>query len=388
MATPPTTRAATRRQIAIDIGLTLFVLWFALTQFGSRGWGEHEGIATEPDALGFGLCLLVAVPLLGRRRFPWPAFALTAAAGIALLALGYAVHVNLGPAVMLYTFAARPQRDRPWLPIAFAAVAYPASTAVGASEIGFSAEDYVLPGVFWAAGWLIGDRRRTNQLRQAEGAQRREREQQLVLAEERTRIARDLHDSAGHAISNILVQAGAARVLLERDPARSREAIAAVEQVARETLVDVERIVGLLREEEHAELAPLPGIDEIGALVETHRGAGLDFRLRLDGEASAAIPPEVDRAGYRIAQEALTNAARHGTGSAELAVRRGPDAVELTVTNPVAPGRASRAAVSGGGRGILGMHERATLLGGTLEAGPQDGRWRLRAVLPYAREPS
>lgn len=381
---PLATRETTVRRTAIDVGLAVFVLWFTLAQFGSRGFGEYEDIATEPDGLGFGLCLLLALPLLARRRFPWSAFMLTASAGIALLALGYAVHANLGPAVMLYTFAARPDRDGTLAPIAFAGAAYATATAVGASVIGFSVEDYLIPPVLWGAAWLVGDRHRTRRQRAAEAGERREREQRLALAEERARIARDLHDSAGHAISNILVQAGAARVLLERDPQRSREALAAVEQVARETLVDVERIVGLLREEEHAELAPLPGIGEIPALVETHRSAGLDFRLRLDGDADAAVPPEVDRAAYRIAQEALTNAARHGAGSAELVVERGEDALELTVTNPIAAARVDAEGV-GGGRGILGMRERAALLGGALEAGPANGRWRLRAVLPYAR---
>jgi signal transduction histidine kinase len=375
-----------RRRIAVDVAIAGVVLWFTGAQFGSQGFGDLEDVATDPDGLGLALVLLASLPLVWRRRAPRLVFGLTIAASLALVSLGYAVHAPLGPAVGLYTLASRPDRGPIWPPIAVATISYAALVAIEIAVLELNAERYVVAGLLWAAAWPIGDRQRTARLREAEAAERRDREQRLALAEERTRIARDLHDSAGHAISNILVQAGAARVLLERDPERSREALAAVEQVARETLVDVERIVGLLREEQNAELAPLPGIDEIAELVETHRNAGLDFRLRLDGDARTAVPREVDRAAYRIAQEALTNAARHGTGSAEVVVSRSPDALELTVTNPFAPSRPTGQAGSSSERGILGMRERAALLGGTLEAGPEGGGWRLRAVLPYARE--
>jgi signal transduction histidine kinase len=377
---------ARTREIAIDVAITAVVLWFTLAQFGSQGFGDLEEVATEPDGLGFALVLLASLPLMWRRRAPWTVFGMAVAASLALVSFGYGVHAPMAPAVGLYTLAARPDRGSAWVPIAAAAASYAVLVAIQVAELELGIERIVVTGVLWAAAWPIGDRQRTVRLREAEAAERREREQRLALAEERTRIARDLHDAAGHAISNILVQAGAARVLLERDPERSREALAAVEQVARETLVDVERIVGLLREDEHAELAPLPGIDEIESLVETHRTAGLDFELRLDGGGpEIAVPPEVDRAAYRIAQEALTNAARHGAGRAELVVARGPDAVELTATNPVGARRAPATAGTSGGHGILGMRERAALLGGKLEAGPENGGWRLRAVLPYAR---
>jgi signal transduction histidine kinase len=383
MAEPALIRDPTVRRLAIDAAISAVVLWFTLAQFGSQGFGDLEGVATDPDGLGFLLVLLSAVPLMWRRRAPWLVFGVTIAASLALVALGYGVHAPMAPAVGLYTLASRTDRGPIWTPIAAAAVGYAALVAIQAVVLELSVERYVVTGLLWAAAWPIGDRQRTRRLREAEAAERVEREQRLAHAEERTRIARDHHDTAGHAISNNLVQAGAARVLLDRDPERSREALAAIEQVARETLIDVERIVGLLREDEQAELAPLPGIDDIPSLVETHRGAGLAFQGRLDGDGpSDPIPPEVSRSAYRIAQEALTNAARHGAGSAEIAVRRGPEAVELTVTNPVPERPRAR---PGGGRGILGMRERAALLGGTLDAGPENGGWRLRAVLPYAR---
>jgi signal transduction histidine kinase len=377
------------RDRLLELGLVTAVLWFTLAQFGSRGFGEYEDVATEPNALGFALCLLVALPLLLRRRAPWPAFVLTTAAGIALLALGFAVHANLGPAVMLYTFASDPDRGGVQPPIAFAAAGYAVQAAVQTSVIGFNSPDYafdpeqyVLPAAFGGGAWLVGETRRNRRLREAEEEELREREQQLRIADERTRIARDLHDSAGHAINNVLVQAGAARVLRERDPQGSQRAIEAIEEVARETLTDIDRIVAVLREGEPAETAPLPGIEAIPALVDRHREAGFDFELVVRGDAGRSIPQPVERAAYRIAQEALTNAARHGPGNAEIVLDRGSELLELTVTNPLAAGRSARA---GGGVGLVGMRERAALLGGTFEAGAENGRFSVRAVLPYDR---
>ena len=371
------------RERLIDLGVALVVAWFTLAQYGSQGFGEYTKEATDPDALGFALVLLVAVPLLFRRRWPWAVFALTIAGGIALVSLGYGVHANLGPAVMLYTFALRADRGAPWPPIAVAAGAYAAASAIGAETIGLRLEDYIIPALIWTAAWLIGDKRRTNRLRAAEEEERRVREQELQIAEERTRIARDLHDSAGHAINTILVQAGAARLLRERDPEGSRRAITSIEEVARETLGDIDRIVAALREGEPAERAPLPGVDAIGGLVARHRDAGFEFDLVERGDAERPMPQPVGRAAYRIAQEALTNAARHGAGSAEIVVEREPEQLRLTVTNPIGENRQPRAR---SGLGIVGMHERTTLLGGEFEARPADGEFRVRAVLPYDRD--
>jgi signal transduction histidine kinase len=376
------------RERLTDVGMALFVLWFTFVQFRSRGFGEYESVATDPDGLGAALCLLVAAPLLFRRRAPWPAFALTLAAGIALTALGYAANVNLGPAVMLYTFASAQDRGYVWLPIGFAVVGYAVQGAMGTAALGLNSDDYaltppeyVVPVLTWGGAWLVGDKRRSGRIRAAEEAELREREQRLQIAEERTRIARDLHDSAGHAINNVLVQAGAARLLHQRDPERSRRAIEAIEEVARETLTDIDRIVAALREGEAAATAPLPGTEAITALVDRHRDGGLDFEIVVRGAPGRAIPRPVDHAAYRIAQEALTNAARHGRGSAEIVVNRGTERLELTVTNPLAPGRRA----DGGGLGLVGMRERATLVGGAFEARAENGRFRVRAVLPYDR---
>ncbi len=124
----------------------------------------------------------------------------------------------------------------------------------------------------------------------------------------------------------------------------------------------------------------MPGIDQIPALVERQRAGGLDVELTVDGESDRLPPTPVSRAAYRIAQESLTNASRHGTGSAAIAIQLGPDALELRVANPVGAHVELRV---GGGRGIAGMRERAKLLGGALQAGRHGSRFELRAQLPY-----
>jgi signal transduction histidine kinase len=203
-----------------------------------------------------------------------------------------------------------------------------------------------------------------------------ERERQLAAAEERARIARDLHDSAGHAINVILVQAGAARLLQQQDPDRAREALETVEEVARETIHEIDRLVGALREEGSAEVEPPPGLAALDGLVERYRAAGLDVSVETRG-SRRSLARSADQAAYRILQEALTNAARHGRGGAEVDIAFGDSAVEITVTNPAA------ADDGGDGHGLVGMRERAALLGGTLEAGASNGYFRLRARLPY-----
>jgi signal transduction histidine kinase len=366
----------------IDLAAVAVTLWFTLAQFGSQGFGEYEHEATEPDGLGFALVLLTVLPLFWRRRAPFLVLLATLAPSLALAALGYGVHAHVAPAVALYTFAAQPARGRIWPVAAVAAVAYAALVVTEAITVPFSLEDYIIPAFIWGGAWLAGDRRRVALLRAADERERQRSAQELAVAEERARIARELHDSAGHAINTILVQAGAARVLHERDPGRSRAAIETIEEVARETLEDIDRIVGLLREESETARAPLPGVEQIQALAERMRAGGVPVELSDDGDFRRPLPRAVDQAAYRIAQESLTNAARHGAGTVELAVRRGPDALELTVVNPVAAGAVRR---PGGGRGIPGMRERAKLLGGSLEAGRDGARFRVHARLPYDR---
>jgi signal transduction histidine kinase len=201
------------------------------------------------------------------------------------------------------------------------------------------------------------------------------RERRLAAAEERTRIARDLHDSAGHAINVILVHAGAARLLAEKNPARSREALATIESLARETLGEIDQLVGALRDDEDRAQSPI-GLAALDALVKRHRDAGLEVALEVSGDRRA-LPPATDQAAYRILQESLTNALRHGAGRADVTLAYDANELEIQVDNP-----ARRDGPAAAGHGIVGMRERASLLGGSVEYESTNGLFRVRARLP------
>ncbi|GGU21456.1 sensor histidine kinase [Streptomyces lavendofoliae] len=195
----------------------------------------------------------------------------------------------------------------------------------------------------------------------------------------RDRLARELHDSVGHALSAVTLQAGAARKVLDSDPRFVREALGAIEETARRTVGELDAVLGLLRRgEEDAELPGRPGLEALDALLAaTGRHVSLSVR---DGDVTG-VPEAVSREAYRIVQEGLTNAARHAGGEpVSVTVGRDGDALEITMENPL-PARPP-VARPGGGRGLRGIGERARLLGGTAEARPVDGVWRLAARLP------
>jgi signal transduction histidine kinase len=361
------------------LGLTLGLL--------AGGHGAHRGL----DPLGAGLAAVATLPLVAHRRRPLGVFALTTAASAAINGLGYPTGPPFGPTIALF-YVASDERTRLRLRETAAVVLGMFAVhvaATSASESGFPATPILFGIVVWGAAWLAGDQvgqrrgRRAELVERARRAQREtERERRLAAAEERTRIARDLHDSAAHAINVILVQAGAARLLQERDPGAVREALTTIEDVARETIGEIDQLVRGLRVDGAPPDAvePPTGLAALETLVGRHRAAGVDVSVRVAG-AARPLPRGLDQAAYRILQESLTNAARHGDGSAAVAIEYAATALEIEVSNPVA---AASAATAEGGHGILGMRERAALLGGALEAGARGGRFRVHARLPYA----
>jgi signal transduction histidine kinase len=377
-------RALPRKQLVLDAVLAAAVFAFSLAAM-SRG-DKFEG-TRDLDLLAGALAALVSWPLVARRVATLPVFALVTAATSALYGLGYGLGPPVGFAVALYTIAER--RDE--TPPRTRRVALAASIVVllGPHLVrGEFAPQLLLGSVIWAAAWFAGDRARLRCERLAELEERAvraereaERERRLAAAEARTRIARDLHDSAGHAINVILVQAGAARLLQEQDPQRSRAALETIEEVARDTLGEIDQLVRALRENGVAPEVEPPGLAALETLAERYRASGLAVSATIEG-SPRPLAPAVDQAAYRIIQEALTNAARHGKGDAEVRVAFGTSAVDLTVTNAAPAGVAAQ----GGGHGIVGMRERASLLGGSLEAVANDGLFRVRARLPYGGE--
>jgi signal transduction histidine kinase len=379
----------------VTIDAAIAAAAFALTLLILAARGDSGAGTRDLDALGVLLAGLSSLPLVFRRRGPLAVFALTAAASAALNGLGYPPGPPVGPTVALFFLALSPGSTRAprWLSITtVAGLLVVHAGAVGIADDEFPTVPLLFAVLVWGGAWVLGDRvrlrreriaRLEEQLRRAE--QETERERRLAAAEERTRIARDLHDSAGHAINVILVQAGAARLLSKQDPERSQVALETIEEVARETLGEIDHLVRVLRENElpaetGAAVEPPLGLAAFDTLAERHRSAGLTLSVREHGSRQP-LPPGLDLAAYRILQEALTNAARHGDGSAEVDVTYGPGVLELLVTNPTTRGRTVR---GGEGHGIVGMRERASLIGGSLEAGAFDGGFRVRARLPWS----
>lgn len=241
----------------------------------------------------------------------------------------------------------------------------------------------VVGGLYLVAVLLAGRLRLGDELTR-ERAHTAQEQARRELVEERTRIARELHDVVAHSMSLIQVQAATARYRvpdLQPEVAVEFDDIAAS---ARGALTEMRRILGVLRTEDHAaELAPQRGIDDIPALVETARRAGASVALAhaVDGD----VAPATQIAAYRIVQEAISNAVRHAPGSpVTVSVTADDAAVTLGIRNPVSPDGDRPAGVRG--HGLRGMSERASVLGGTVQAGPEDGGWMVSAVLP--RHPS
>jgi signal transduction histidine kinase len=376
-------KAVGSRRLLVDAVIAVVVLTFSLAAI-ARGGFDDDGQGL--DTVAVVLVALTALPLVARRMSPLPVFTVVTAATAALYELDYGLGPPVGFAVALYTVADERDEGQEGLRRALLAVSAVVLLVPHLVREGFAPEVFLGAGV-WAAAWFAGDRSRLRRERieeleeRARTAEREAaRERRLAAAEERMRIARDLHDSAGHAISVILVQAGAARLLQERDPAGARAALQAVEDVARDTLGEIDQLVRALRDDLPAgEVEPPPGLAALEALAERYRVSGLAVTVTVDG-ARRPLSPAVDQAAYRILQEALTNAAWHGRGSAEVAIEFAPRALEIAVTNPAAPSSAER---DGGGHGIVGMRERAQLLGGTLEAGVDNGSFSVHARLPY-----
>ena len=208
-------------------------------------------------------------------------------------------------------------------------------------------------------------------------------QRQAVQLAERNRLARELHDSVGHALSIVTVQAGAAGRVLDSDLAFARRALTDIETSARNGLRDLDHVLGLLRDDQAAR-APTPTLADLQRLVASTRSAGIDVSAELTG-CLDDVPQAVSREAYRIVQESLTNAARHaGHVPVSLNLTVGSDHLELELTNPLDASHPQR---SGGGRGLNGIRERVMSLRGEVSAGPDAGRWRIAVRLPLHPAP-
>jgi signal transduction histidine kinase len=246
----------------------------------------------------------------------------------------------------------------------------------------------VVFGFSWAMGEFVGARRAYHsELEQRLKLLETERDQQarIAVGEERSRIARELHDVVAHAVSVMVVQADGAGYAIKTNPDLAEAAVRTIADTGRQALTEMRRLLGVLRSEDQSgtQWAPQPGAGDLHELAENCRAAGLPVRLETTG-ALAALPAGLGLGVYRIVQEALTNTLKHaGSGaSATVRVTQEGDQVEVEVADDGFGTPHDLVAVSGG-NGLIGMRERAGVLGGTLEAGPNPGGgWRVRAVLP------
>src|SRR6266540_2014935 len=321
--------------------------------------------------------LLATLPLLLRRRFP---FAAPVCVFGALAAMTFADPATtagsptLAAAVFLALWSvgahAEPRQAAAGLAIGFAAIVVVTERDPGVEYAETGAFFLVGAGV-WLAGLALqrrGHHADELEARAARLESEREERERVAVAAERRRIARDLHDVIAHSVSVMIVQAGAARLLL------------AVEQAGREALAELRRLLGMLRAgAAQAALTPQPGLAELEALLAQTRAAGLSVELSVDGEPKT-VPKGLDLAAYRIVQESLTNARKHaGAAQAQVTVRFAPETLELIITDDgSAPPNGNPS-----GHGLVGMRERAALYGGDFEAGPRAaGGFRVAARMP------
>ena len=300
--------------------------------------------------------------------------------------------VYLAPLVPLYTIAQRGDRRRTWMSVV-ATIVLLLPFALFSENPGQNFV-YFLAFAGWVGGAVfLGTAHFSRRAYLAELEQRaqyleesREEEARRRVAEERLRIARDLHDVIAHGIATIHMQSGAALHVLDRHPEQAGPALAAIKELSKQTLDELRSTVGVLRDDDEVPLAPAPGLDQVDTLIENARNAGVAITVDCDARP-ATVPAAVDLAAYRIVQEALTNVMRHAgvNATATVTIRHEADAVRIEVVDD---GRGASAAVDAdrrGGHGIAGMSERAATVGGDVIAGPRPGGgFAVRARLPLS----
>ncbi|GGQ16987.1 sensor histidine kinase [Streptomyces roseolilacinus] len=357
-----------------------------------HGDGAGPTFTRTPRPTSVLLMAAGAAALAARRRAPLRVLAVTGAITVAEFVAGDPpAPVSMSAVVALYTVASRTDRPTTWR------VGLATMTVLTAAAMFFGSSPWYTQqnlGVFaWtgmaaAAGDAVRSRRAfVDAIRErAERAERtREEEARRRVAEERLRIARDLHDVVAHHIALVNVQAGVAAHVMDRRPDQAKEALAHVREASRSALDELRATVGLLRQsgDPKAPTEPAPGLAVLDDLLDTFRHAGLPVRVARTDHGTH-LPAAVDLAAYRIIQEALTNVRKHaGTDvTAEVSVLRVGRTVEVTVLDD-GGGPAPAPADTAGGHGLVGMRERVTALGGALTTGPRyGGGFRVQAILP------
>ncbi|MBM9622010.1 sensor histidine kinase [Streptomyces zhihengii] len=378
--------------LAFDGGLAVAVLVCMVAGSFADPNGPHgpEFGTRTPEVRSALLMVVAAGALVYRRREPMAVLAVTGGLSVVELVAGDpAAPVSMSAVIALYTVAARTDRPTTWR-VGLLTMAALTGAAMSFGSLPWYAQENLglvaWTGMAAAAGDAVRSRRAfVDAIRErAERAERtREEEAGRRVAEERLRIARDLHDVVAHHIALVNVQAGVAAHVMDKRPDQAKEALAHVREASRSALNELRATVGLLRQsgDPEAPTEPAPGLGVLAELVTTFRQSGLTVEVARADEG-VTPPAAVDLAAYRIIQESLTNVRKHAGADAraEVSVVRVGSTLEVTVLDN---GAAGPAPAEGGGHGLIGMRERVAALGGALTAGPRyGGGFRVQAILP------
>jgi signal transduction histidine kinase len=382
--------AGLRRSDAFDFALAGALLALSLLDLFTHAL---QGVYPHGTWAHLPFVVLTALPLAVRRR--WPLGALVFFAVVQSIWIYGLFPLEQQPPlipfvqliIIVYTAAA--YADRRAGQAAILVVGIGIITDIPTIAMGKPLGNVAGPDVVVAVAFAVGlayarMRRRSETLEVVAANAERERLEaaERAAAQERARIARELHDVISHDVSLIVLQASVER-RVHPDEGPTAQTLATIESSGREALAELRRMLGVLRKNDHdAPLRPQPGLVELPALVEQARAAGVPVELAIDGQP-VAVPPGLDIAAYRIVQESITNAAKHAPGSKVTAtVRYSHDSLEIDVVNDLSAD-AVTVPMPRGGHGLVGMAERVALFGGRLEAAPQDsGGFRVRARLP------
>jgi signal transduction histidine kinase len=385
-----------RHPTGVDSFWAVVLLGFMSLWVVSAEIGTKSRVAVIPIALG--LSVIVAL----RRRMPQLMLLLAIATGLAQVGLGVKPNAgDLALLVIVYTAASAGPRWASWLALGAALAVSPIVYARWHMDSGYGnlwshLMIMFFQGVPFALAWVVGDSLRTRRAYYAELEERaarlqREREAQsrAAVAAERARIARELHDVVAHNVSVMVVQADGAAYVLDASPDQAKQALETISSTGRAALAEMRRLLGLLRagDDGGGEYVPQPGVEQLTDLMDQVRGAGLPVRFEVTGQPQP-LTTSLQLTAYRVVQEALTNARKHGgpqvTASVRLTYR--DSELDLLIEDD---GRGARRELceAGGpdglGHGLIGMRERVGMVSGTLDAGPRPGGgFRISVALP------
>ncbi|MER5641696.1 histidine kinase [Kitasatospora sp. NPDC002227] len=323
----------------------------------------------------YALAVSTALPLPWRRRAPWAVIQLCGVPAIALSVLAHSAQpqVELYMVISIYTVADRGKDWQRWTTLGVLTVA----NVLGTYSINGMLFSLMMSVGSFVFGTLVRQNRRLAALereRAHELGLRAASDAARAVAEERGRIAREMHDILAHAVSLMVIQAEAGPVVVRSDPDRAIRAFDTIADSGRDAMVQLRRVLGVLKTEDAGpQLAPQPKLAELAVVAERVRGAGIEVDLDLPVEQQRTMPPDVETAAYRIVQEALTNTVKHsGAGRVSVRLTLAGEMLEVAVADDGRGGGADRGAGWSGGRGLVGIRERAAACGGQAWAGPRE----------------